>query len=150
MNTKIKVESFGVLSGSVTFGDPCYSSNKSVKAQNGEWTAHVELSDEGSWGTRVKRISVHFQDFNPFDPRIVVKTKTFSVDSGQAGVFDTRSYGVAEPAFYDKCCQETLSKRQWGYIEGGVASSSGFGDGCYDAEIWTLEGMAVCVELVFI
>jgi len=150
MKTKTKVDSFRVNSGKVTFGDPCYSSNKSVKAQKGEWTAHVTLSDEGSWGNRVKRLIAHRVDFNPADPRTVVKTKTFSVDSGQAGVFDAGRYGTDGWSFYDSCCTQTLSRKQWGYTPAGVVSSSGFGDGCYKAEIHMFGDEAVCVELVFI
>lgn len=150
MKTKTKVESFRVRSGSVTFGDPCYGSNKSVKAQKGEWTAHVVMSGEGEWGERVQRLIAHRVDFNPGDPSIVVKTKSFCVDSGQAGVFDTDAYGVAEPEFYDACCTQTLSKRQWGYTPAGVVSSSGYGDGGYDAEVHLVNGEAVCVNLIFI
>jgi hypothetical protein len=146
--TKTAVDSFSVRSGKVTFGDPCYETNKSVKAQKGEWTAHVVFSDEGSWGRRVKRLVVHRDDFNPADRRIVVKTKTFGVDSGQAGVFDSAVYG--EGTFYDDCCKATLGRTQWGYLVGGVVSSSGFGDGGYEAEVHLLGDEAVCVELVFI
>lgn len=137
-------KTFEVTSGRVTIGDPCYPTNECAKAQNGTWTAHVETADEG----RVGRVIVHHVDFNPGDPRIASRTVTFDVDSGQAGVFDESSYGGDE--FYDMCCNATLSRRQWGYVDGGVAASSGYGDGVYSAEIHRLNGKAVCVELMFI
>lgn len=148
MKTKKKTETFEVSSGVLVFGDPCYDTNEECRALDGTWTAHVETSDEGSWGSRVKKVIVHHEDFNPADPRIKSETTGFSVDSGQAGVFDLAHYGGE--VFYDLCCKKTLSKRQWGYLDSGFVSSSGYGDGFYDAEILRVGGKAVCVELTFI
>lgn len=148
MKTKVLAKTFEVASGKVVFGDPCYPTNPVYPARKGEWTAHVVTSDEGSWGNRVKKVVVHHVDFNPADPKIRVLEEGFSVDSGQAGVFDCDSYGG--DAFYDMCCKETLSKRGWGYLDEGFVTSSGYGDGWYEAEIQTLGGKAVCVELTFI
>lgn len=141
-------KTFEVTSGRVTFGDPCYPTNDCAKARKGPWTAHVVTGDEGAWGERVKHVIVHHVDFNPGDPRLTSRGARFPVDSGQAGVFDEASYGGDE--FYDLCCKATLSKRQWGYVRGGVAFSSGYGDGVYEAQIHRLDGLAVCVELTFI
>lgn len=146
--TKTKTDTFKVTSGALVFGDPCYDTNESCKAQNGTWTAHVVVSDEGSWGNRVKRVVVHHEDFNPGDPHIKSEVVGFSVDSGQAGVFDRDSYGVYD--FYDICCKKTLSKKQCGYLEGGFVTSSGYGDGMYDALVQKVGGKAVCIELTFI
>lgn len=146
--SKPKTETFEVKSGELLFGDPCYGVNESCVAQNGPWTAHVVLSDEGGWGQRVKRVVVHHKDFNPADRRILVETTNFGVDSGQAGVFDRGSYGGE--GFYDLCCKETLSDRQYGYLDCGFVTSSGYGDGYYEAEIHKINGVAVCVELTFI
>jgi len=149
MKTKTKTDVFRISSGRLVFGDPCYGSNHGTDAQNGPWTAHVVTSDEGGiWGVRVKKVVVHHDDFNPADPKVVVERKGFSVDSGQAGVFDEASYGGDE--FYDRCCRATLSKKQYGYLRDGFVTSSGYGDGFYDAEVHKVEGKAVCVELTFI
>lgn len=143
-----KTETFRVTSGEVVFGDPCYDTNKSCAAKNGDWTAHVVMSGESGWGVRVHKVVVHHVDFNPADRRIRSESFGFSVDSGQAGVFDGASYG--EDGFYDLCCKQTLSKRQYGYIEGGFATSSGVGDGFYDAEVMKIDGKAVCLEITFL
>lgn len=148
MKTKTRTGSFEVSSGRVVFGDPCYETNPGYPALNGVWTAHVVMSDEGSWGTRVRKVIVHHDGFNPADPRIRRMNDEFSVDSGQAGVFDRDSYGGDQ--FYDLCCQETLSKKQCGYVEGGFVTSSGYGDGCYGARVQTVGGKAVCIELEFL
>jgi hypothetical protein len=145
---KTKTESFRISSGSLVLGDPCYDTNPTFKAQNGPWTAHVVRGDEGSWGTRVRKVIVHHEDFNPADPRLVVEEESFSVDSGQAGVFDGSVYGG--DSFYDRCCDATLTEKQCDYVRQGFVTSSGYGDGWYSAEIHIVDGLAVCVELVFI
>lgn len=66
-----------------------------------------------------------------------------SVDSGQAGVFDSAHYhddsvsaGMPGPehdfdtVWYNHCCDLTLGEQQAGVIP---VSSSGLGDGCYTA-----------------
>lgn len=148
MKTKTKSKTFEVSSGKVVFGDPCYETNPIYPAQNGPWTAHVVTTDEPFWGRRVRKVIVHHRDFNPADSRIRHLKDDFSVDSGQAGVFDHLSYGV--DGFYDICCKATLARQQYGYLEGGFVTSSGYGDGWYEAEIQTVGGRAVCVELTFI
>lgn len=145
---KTKTATFNVSSGQVVFGDPCYPTNPLYPARNGNWTAHVDMSDQGDWGNRVSRVVVHHEDFNPADRGIRRCTEGFSVDSGQAGVFDSSFYGGER--FYDDCCHETLSDAQYGYLPTGFVSSSGYGDGWYEAEIQTVGGKAVCLELIFI
>lgn len=148
MKTKTKSKTFEVSSGKVVFGDPCYDTNPSYPAKNGPWTAHVVTTDEPFWGRRVKKVIVHHEDFNPAEPKTRHLSEEFSVDSGQAGVFDHLSYGGEE--FYDLCCKATLARQQYGYLEGGFVTSSGLGDGFYDAQVHTVGGKAVCVEITFI
>lgn len=148
MKTKAKTETFKVTSGSIVLGDPCYETNHTCKARRGAWTAHVVKGHEGFWGERVRKVVVHHADFNPADPKIRVEEKGFSVDSGQAGVFDGGSYG--SESFYDQCCTATLGRMGCGYLRGGFVTSSGYGDGFYGAEIMKVDGEAVCVEITFI
>lgn len=148
MKTKTNTSTFKVTSGKVVLGDPCYETNPSYPAVNGPWTSHVVTTEGSAWGRRVKKIVVHYVDFNPADPKIRSFREDFSVDSGQAGVFDLGSYGVDD--FYDLCCKKTLSRQQYGYLKSGFVTSSGYGDGFYGAEIHTVGGKAVCIELEFI
>lgn len=86
------------------------------------------------------------------------------VDSGQAGFFDAENYGslfinnggkheeceVFE-AFYKDICDKTLSKDQFGAVEFGVASSSGYGDGGYDCYFKRDEaGEVIAATIIFI
>lgn len=142
-----KTETFRVKSREVVFGDPCYDTNEFRKAKNGDWVGHVVMTDESGWGRRVKKVIVHHVDFNPAEPGIRTETVGFSVDSGQAGVFDVSEYG--SEGFYDMCCACTLSKRQYGYLGHGFVTSSGLGDGWYEAEVMKIGGETVCLELTF-
>jgi hypothetical protein len=145
---KTKTKTFEITSGRLFLGDPCYETNKTFRAMNGSWTAHVEMTDEGGvWGERVGEVVVHHEQFDPSDPRLTSKTVGFSVDSGQAGVFDSQYSG---DGFYDQCCQKTLGKTQCGVLPAGFVSSSGYGDGWYEAKIFSSGGLCVCVELKFI
>ena len=145
---KTKTQTFKITSGLLVLGDPCYDTNPICKARRGSWTAHVVKEDKDFWGSRVSRVVVHHVDFNPADPKIRVETVNFSVDSGQAGVFDYGFYG--SDGFYDRCCKATLTEKQYGYLPKGFATSSGYGDGFYSAEIHKVSGEAVCVEITFI
>lgn len=149
MKTKIKkkTETFRVTSGMIVFGDPCYSCNPTLPAKNGEWEAAVDKKDCGNWGCRISRVTVHHKDFDPVSSK--KSKKTFSVDSGQAGVYCQSVY-ESEGSFYDACCKETLSSKGYGFIDGGFVSSSGYGDGFYDAVVHKVGDKVVCVELIFI
>lgn len=84
------------------------------------------------------------------------------VDSGQAGIFDHQIYRVDESVigetefmpedkWYSSCCDQTLGELGAGVINGGVVSSSGFGDGGYEAFIAkNAEGKVIAVQIVFI
>jgi hypothetical protein len=149
---KTSVESFKVSSGQIVIGDPCYSveMNRLVSAKKGTWTAHVETSNEGSWGERVSKILVHHVDFSMYGRNMLTESMTIGVDSGQAGVFDLSSYGDDGEDIYDDCCRQSLSKKRCGFLPGGFISSSGYGDGCYDVTVFKEKGVSVAVEVVFI
>lgn len=94
------------------------------------------------------------------------------VDSGQCGIFDMKHFRddkVAEEAprltktdigrgdgeeggeWYNLCCDRTLSFYSWGLIPYGVVSSSGVGDGSYDAFVSrNAAGEVIAVKIVYI
>lgn len=148
---KTAVECFKIKSGTVACSDPCYGTpDVKVAAKNGEWVAHVETSDEGSWGKRVSKILVHHAEFSPVGNRYQMESHTIGVDSGQAGVFDGEICDGDDQSFYDRCCKATLSKKGYGYVPGGFVSSSGYGDGGYECLVYKKNGLAVGIEVTFI
>ncbi len=143
---------FKVASGSVVVSDPCYDGGEHcVPAKNGRWTAKVEKTDLGSWGNRISKVTVHHEGWSPVGSHLRKKKVEVGVDSGQMGVFDRSVYGGSDDeGFYDSCCNATLGQRGFGFVPGGFVSSSGIGDGCYPAVMWSEGGKVVAVEIEFL
>lgn len=153
---------FQVKSGKIRITDPCYSKDTwcagTVDALNGEWTAEAVISDEGSWGRRVAVLTVTHKDHKVGSP--LITTIEAGVDSGQMSVFDEGAYpdDTGEyndlDSFYRKACNLTYSEeddRKFGYFdEIGFVSSSGYGDGCYPAEVFGENGAATKIVITFI
>jgi len=135
------------VTDTISVGDPCYSSpGFIVDAKKGNWTANVHTVS--SWGERVARIIVHHENFNPA-VNLQVESHIVGVDSGQAGVFNG-IYNGNDIDFYEECGSATLSNLGYGYLKNGFVTSSGYGDGGYEAIVYKEKDKAVCVEITFI
>jgi len=150
------------LSENVMVSDPCYTPDtwcqtKLTNVLPGKYNVEVEKSDQGDWGTRVSGITILHESIT--DDGVSLEWEDHSecgVDSGQCGIFCMTSYrndeiaeGITTPdsdfvlpyndsegdKWYDKMCNFTLSKDQWGLYDTGVVSSSGIGDGLYPLEV---------------
>lgn len=151
---------FQVKSGEMMVSDPCYSRDtwcqgilKNVK--NGEWVAYVEKG-QTDWGNRCWSVYVVHSDYpqtNHFTQRVEFEV---GVDSGQAGFFDNAKYHggedrYGEDGWYDICCKATLdSKLGANVIDGGVVSSSGFGDGSYHCHVAKIGNQIIGAKITFI
>jgi len=119
-----------------------------VKAKKGTWSAEVELHDEGSWGMRVAVLSAHHVD-HANDVPTVPSGFEVGVDSGQAGIFDKKVFRAdrsvpkgykrkyhdvicEDEKWYSYICDNTLAEPGAAVVNGGVVSSSGYGDGGYE------------------
>lgn len=145
----MKMKDFEVTAGKIVVSDPCYEQGElGVRALNGRWTAVPRRSDEGIWGSRVASVLVHHEGFDPIGRVYSERVEYIGVDSGQAGVFDARSYGPDHEAFYEGCCRAT--DKGCGFVPGGFVTSSGYGDGGYPAKVYRRDGRAEAVEITFI
>lgn len=155
------MKQFEVKSGKIVASDPCYTLDKWCtgiidNVRNGTWFAHVERSDQGSWGNRITTLVVYHADNLKTNPDILSLFKNMpklpfvgGVDSGQFGFFDHDAYRndnvitsniplwdsrIEEPGdkFYSACCKQTIEGESWGVLPFGAVSSSGFGYGSYD------------------
>lgn len=143
-----KVGMFKVESGEVVISDPCYSLGTwcqgQVPAKNGKWIGSVVMSDEGDWGIRVGKLIAKHEDHQNVEFGNKPTDIDAGVDSGQMSIFDIAQYKPADEdddsvdngeygrgEWYDKVCNKTLGENQCGVMKGGVASSSGLGDGSY-------------------
>lgn len=146
------MKGFKVTSGRIQVSDPCYDGGTHEEpALNGTWVAKVDKSNVGSWGTRISKLLVHHEGWNPAANGLKGLRITVGVDSGQMGVFDAAKFGGGDDEdFYGLCCDATLTQRGCGYVPMGFVSSSGLGDGAYDGIVWKDGGKAVAVEIVFL
>lgn len=150
-----KIGSFKVVSGNINVGDPCYSGDKSLKAKNGKWEGFVEYSDEGNWGTRVAVLETRHADCSKF-PFVTGEEAVLGVDSGQMCVVDESISPKTSEELYDDICKGTLRKCQHTVINDldddlGVASSTGFGDGCYPLYVAkNNKDEVIAVKVIFI
>lgn len=121
----------------------------------GKYKVHVKRSNKGNWGIRNSILLVVNSKYAKKKLDWKKHKSTVSVDSGQAGIFDTQYYRDDEAVshipwikkkapwkirqddekgelWYMKMSDFTLNnKESWGVYETGVVSSSGFGDGGY-------------------
>lgn len=154
---------FSIKAGKAIVSDPCYDrgtwcAGLLENVLDGSWTGLVLKSDEGNWGKRVAELIAHHDDY-PLN-RMQFKEKTdidVGVDSGQAGIYcDTEFRGgeddYGDGGWYDTCCKLTLdTSHHAGVLPGGVVSSSGYGDGGYDAFVErNEENQIIGIKLVFI
>lgn len=160
------------LGSSVTVTDPCYIPSSlghmaiEIPITPGEYDSYIEMSDEGSWGTRVSKLGITRNGFYQTNSRVVGYA---GVDSGQMMIIDTDAisdwdsndddewpFGIgAEPETpeikndlsYYAACEKTLGPEQSGILdELAVVSSSGYGDGSYP--VWVYEDSLGNVERV--
>lgn len=158
-----KLGTFEVTSGKLVVSDPCYSRGTWCMGilegvRKGTWTARIFISDEKEWGKRVAELEVlHSGVKDP--PALGLWENTgidVGVDSGQAGFWDDSKFGNGEGAhddpesFYGKACNKTLHGGQAGVMDGGVVSSSGYGDGGYDCYVLKDGDDIVGAKIIFI
>lgn len=165
----IHLGNFTVKSGRINISDPCYSNEVAcrgdVLAVNGEWACHIAMSDEGSFGRKITRLSAWSIDIDPNAEEITRRIAPFTigVDSGSVGIFDFdqyppqgSSFGTEDNGFFSKCHSLVAGEDQAGIVEikdhkMGVVSRSGFGNGGYKAMLWENEhGRTEEIEIAFI
>lgn len=156
---------FEVITPHVLVTDPCYAKDtwclgKVDNAKIGVWEAYILLSDEGRWGMRVATLVTYHRDqikHISSDSCLWQKTDhDIGVDSGQAGVFnadlipdessqrDNPEWSSWYNSLYEEGCKAKV-------IEGGVVSSTGYGDGSYNSYTVTdTHGEVIAIKIEFI
>jgi hypothetical protein len=171
LETPFALGFFEILSGFVDVSDPCYDQGTSCRAakiptQNGTYIATVLKENYGEEGERCKVLEATLED----NKGKWVRTEyDIGVDSGQAGIFDSKYYGVDEIGrkwklantkqnrgicedahWYSMCCDITGADDGAGVVPYGVVSSSGWGDGGYNLWVRMDEGLATGFRIIFI
>lgn len=160
--SSVAVGEFTVTSGKMMISDPCYDQSTWCqgvisKVKKGLWKAQVVYSDEGDFGKRVAElIAYNAENGLPNQDSWNKEKFEAGVDSGQMGIVDLKKYhgrgdNCGGNEWYDKCCKITLAEESAGVIDGGVVSSSGFGDGGYDCySLKDKQGKVVAIKVIFI
>jgi len=161
-----ETQKFEITSGKMLVTDPCYDKKEEdlkyqakLPAKNGTWLATAEYADGNEWGVRVSRI-IAWHESN-LAGALSVCNKMYDadigVDSGQAGFFDYEKYPVYprdeinENSFYMPVCELTLSDKNFGTVDFGAVSASGYGDGGYDLYVKINDfGEVIAVWIEFI
>lgn len=175
-----KIGEFEVTSGTLRVSDPCYEtstwcSGQVEGARTGKWTAFVKRGELEDWGLRVAELAVFSGRLSP-KSRLNWNPVKFEVgvDSGQAGIFDLAHYRnkmsvtpadfpsrteenawvfdrLKDDPFYAACCAHTSCIAGAGVLRFGAVSSSGIGDGGYDAFVARNDkGEVVAVKIEFL
>lgn len=148
--------------------DPCYALNRlntgTLQAEPGCWSAVSEVGPT-DWHFRVKALAISHESFGPAEilpmNELEFSGLTAEVDSAQCGFFDEALYPVSPiefdyetGTFYEACCSLTLDRSLpgGGIVRNmGVATSSGFGDGCYNVYVKrNASGNIVYAQIVFV
>lgn len=155
---------FEITSGKVIVSDPCYKRGTrgmgTLNVKKGKWKANVLQSDKGGWKNRVAALVAFHESVTDLSRSCYNwnwERQKFEVgvDSGQAGIFDNEQFHSEDDnydnlnSWYRRCCDKTLGNVRAGIIEGGVVSSSGFGDGGYDCKTITKNGKIVAIMIDF-
>lgn len=170
--TIVDFGTFSVTSGELVLSDPCYGLDvwclkKVDGVKSGTWKFYGIQSDEGIFGKRISAIYAVHADAEEVS-LVSEHIDNLGVDSGQFGIFDADFYrndsqfsddfapkndfakGEEGGKFYGACCDLTLSDQHGGVLSGGGVTSSGYGDGCYEGCLYSLEGEIVGAYVRFI
>jgi hypothetical protein len=161
------IGTFELTDKNVIISDPCYDvgtwcQGELNNVKTGVWNAYIKESEDGSIAELIV-CYIGVNDISKLDNKWNLESFTIGVDSGQAGFFQKDKYrnnstSLDMPSYfpekddrwYGVCCNITLSRQGAGVLEGGVVSSSGYGDGCYDMYTIEEEGEVVAMKIVFI
>jgi hypothetical protein len=163
---------FEVLSGFVDVSDPCYDTGVGCRAtkiptRNGTYTATVIKTGHGEEEGRCKVLEAVLDDAKG---EWVQTEHDIGVDSGQAGIFDSKYYKddqvgrkwkkkqpeednmeiCEDEPWYSMCCDLTCGKMHAGVVPYGAVSSSGYGDGGYTLWVRMEDKLATGFRIVFI
>lgn len=153
------------VSGTLIVADPCFVSpdHRVSDCRLGKWYTDVEKIGVQWSGTekidrRISKIVCYHEDYKDEKSREILechKGTDATVDSGDVIVLDQDCYPEDDSneqlfdPFFNYCGKQTLSKKRYGVIYGkGIATSSGYGDGCYDVDLYTDDGDEVGMIVV--
>ena len=128
-----------VLGDKVDITDPCYDKDiwcrQTVNCWPGTYEGYAFITNEGDWGKRVAMLGIFQEgnyDYESDDPIVNYNhLGTIGVDAGLAGFFNNKQ-DFNDDEWMEFCGSLGDYKDMVWNNYGGIFSSSGYGDGCYD------------------
>jgi len=159
------MKTFDVYSGMIRISDPCFDAGAAkvltLKAKKGRWVAEVEKEEKVAQDI-IKTLVAYFDekqtelagltdiggDYNKAlsmmlgrqPEQITQQELVATIESGQIGIFDNKSFGdnkiavnvarlsekiiCEDQPWYSICCDRVLSEDQWGSLPNGCVTSS--------------------------
>lgn len=160
---------FELKAGRAAVQDPGYGANSNLAVNltvsAGRWRAWITKSNQDKWGERVASLVVGLEGTDTAATGTWEAVGIVGVDSGQAGVFAPEHIDDptvvppqyhwkqpmidAENPWYSLVCDQTLALGG-GVIPAGVASSSGIGDGAYEASVARTGDAVTAIRIVYL
>lgn len=169
---------FEIKSGVVVVSDPCYDSidranyrcrnNGQLKnVMKGQWYGQIDKDNN------IVSLLICYHEDYPLNNVCIDDVREWkkipweiAVDSGQAGIFDKKTWRNdatvkdtkrlnpkyiirADELWYSICCDRTSGKTLAGVIPCGVVSTSGYGDGGYNGYYLKQDGKIVTIAINF-
>lgn len=151
---ELSLGTFEISSDEVVISDPCYDldtwcSSILTDVKKGIWEGRIKREYISCFYYNTELLATLNSDLKSEDIQELLDI-CVGVDSGQAGIYDKSVYRnnnkivnkkegfkisvghCAGDLWYSYVCETTLSKLHAGVLIGGVASTSGYGDGGYN------------------
>lgn len=143
------------VTDALNLGDPCYGGEhgcEKIAAKPGEWLAWVDTVE--SFGHRISKL--HARCLGPRqiehnNSKHSYKTYNLGVDAGLMSIQPIEH--LISEIEYANALNEAYGKDSnfdFALVRNGVWSSTGYGDGCYEAVVHYIDGKAVEIDIVFI
>lgn len=151
------------LGKSVILSDPCYEPDIWCSAQvnnmiPGIYDCYADFTEIEHWGTRVTRLVIMIDNPPHEAPKKVKEVSAcLAVDAGVFGIYDEKYFRKKKSenpdAWYERNVLSWVMKEEGFICEDakGFITTSGFGDGCYNAYCHLDDhGKVYKIEVVFI
>jgi len=143
------------VTDALNLGDPCYGGGngcKKIDAKPGKWLAWVDTVE--SFGQRIAKL--HARCLGPRqiehdNRKHSYETYNLGVDAGLMSI-QPIEHLISNDDYMSALDEAYKNDKNFEFalVRNGIWSSTGYGDGCYEAVVHYIDGKAVEIDIVFI